>query len=373
MYQHFTLALTQGQVIHCTFHNNQSVTLHHSQSSEPLSFTGIFADAILSLRTDTPNHSILQRIEQAHPSLHGLTQAKRTPKPQELILGDGLGMLFVELTSTCNERCLHCYADSHPERNDFLALDDVTRVLQEARALGRPFVQLTGGDPLIHPKLLDIMASVRELDFAGLEVYTNGLLLHDKLLQRMQDYQPRLSFSLYADNPEIHDAITRVPNSWKRTLNALQKSIQAGFDVRVGVVIMQENAEHIANIPDFLAQNFGIASEHIRFDPVNRVGRGNLTHLPEHIRIESSHATSIGAARQGKLCIAATGHVYPCIFSRQLALGHIQQQSLQDMLACLQYRNRHHMEERWKRCQEQLSCSDCQMVACLLTSTQENP
>ncbi len=372
MPQHFTLALAQGQVIHCISHDKQSITLHHSQSSEPLSFTGIFADALRSLRTDTPQHAILQRMEHAHPLLHGLTHASEAPQAKHLLLGDGLGMLFVELTSQCNERCLHCYADSHPKRNDFLALDDIARTLQQARALGRPFVQLTGGDPLIHPDLLSIMRMVRELDFSGLEVYTNGLLLHDKLLAQMAAYQPRLSFSLYADNATTHDAITRVSGSWQRTLNALQKSMDAGFDVRVGVVIMQENAEHIAHLPDFLAQHYGLSSEHIRFDPVNRVGRGDTTFLPEHIRIASSHATKTGETRQGKLCIAATGHVYPCIFSRQLALGHIQKQSLQEMLEQLHYRTLKQPEERWKRCQEQLSCSDCQMVACLLTSTQEN-
>jgi len=348
----FTLALKHGQVLYCTF-SNQQLTLHHMRSSQALHFSGIFAEAILSLQTEHPQQAYLQRIEQAHPHLDGLSQATLMPKKAgSLLLGESLGMVFVELTSKCNERCLHCYAESAPERHDFLSFHEI----------------FTGGDPLIHRDLLPLVQTVQELDFQGLEIYTNGLLLSDGLLQKLQPYQPQLSFSLYADCADIHDGITRVQGSWKRTLNALQRSMEQGFDVRVGVVIMQENAEHIVGLPIFLEERFGLPLDKIRFDPVNSVGRGSSTVLPDYINIESSHAIAQGEARRGKLCLASNGDVYPCIFSRQLRLGNIRQQSIPQMLLGLQLRDAHEVnEERWHACQTQLSCSDCQMIACLGT------
>jgi len=366
----FILALEQGQVLYCSLSNPQEVTLRHIRSTEPLYFSGAFAEAIASLQTTTPNITRLKQIEHAYPFLKGLSHAALAPpQASKLLLGDNLGMVFIELTSQCNERCLHCYAESAPERNDFLSFDDIHRVLQQIRQLGRPFIQFTGGDPLIHRDLIRLVEAVQQLDFQGLEIYTNGLLLTDKLLAKLKPYQPQLSFSIYADCAEVHDAITRVQGSWKRTLNAMHRSIEQGFDVRVGVVIMQENAEYIAELPHFLKENFGLVSEHIRFDPVNTVGRGNTTFLPEHIHIESSHAIAQGETRRGKLCFASNGDVYPCIFSRTLRLGNIREQSLQQMLTNLHIRQASETTEtHWKTCQEQLSCSDCQMIACLLAS-----
>jgi len=370
MIDDFVLALEQGQVLHCSFPKLQEVTLRHMRNTEPLYFSGTFAEAIVSLQTTTPNTTRLKQIERAYPVLQGLSHATvAPPQASELLLGDNLGMVFVELTSQCNERCLHCYAESAPERNDFLSFDEIYSSLQQVRQLGRPFIQFTGGDPLIHRDLIRLVEAAQQLDFQGLEIYTNGLLLTDKLLAKLKPYQPQLSFSIYADCAEVHDAITRVQGSWKRTLNAMQRSIEQGFDVRVGVVIMQENAEHIAGLPHFLKEKFGLAAEHIRFDPVNTVGRGNTTFLPEHIHIQSSHAMAQGETRRGKLCFASNGDVYPCIFSRTLRLGNIREQSLQQMLTDLRIRQASESTEiHWKTCQEQLSCSDCQMIACLLAS-----
>jgi len=367
----FTLALEQGQVIYCTSSNSQQLTLRHLRSSEPLYFSGMFAEAIASLQTTQINTPRLQQIERAYPHLEGLSRAKLiSPQASDILLGESLGMVFIELTSQCNERCLHCYAESSPERHDFLSFDEIHSCLQQIREFGRPFIQFTGGDPLIHRDLVRLVQATHQLDFQGLEIYTNGLLLTDKLLAQLKPYQPQLSFSIYADNAACHDAITRVPGSWKRTLAAMQRSMEQGFDVRVGVVIMQENAEHIAELPHFLEKNFGLSPEHIRFDPVNTVGRGSTTFLPEHIHIQSSHAIAQGETRRGKLCLASNGDVYPCIFSRTLRLGNIREQSLQQMFSDLYVRDASQTTEaRWKTCREQLSCSDCQMIACLLTSS----
>ncbi|MBL1351744.1 MAG: radical SAM protein [Zetaproteobacteria bacterium] len=364
----FTLTLQQGKVVYCSYSSPQELTLHHIQHTKVLYFSGIFAEAIASLQTTQVNIPHLQQIERAHPSLEGLSHAKLAPlQASELLLGESLGMVFIELTSQCNERCLHCYAESSPERQEFLSFDEIYLSLQQIRELGRPFIQFTGGDPLIHRDLIRLVQAAHQLDFQGIEIYTNGLLLTDKLLAQLQPYQPQLSFSVYADCAEIHDAITRVQGSWKRTLAAMQRAIDQGFEVRVGVVIMQENAEHIAELPHFLETKFGLSPAHIRFDPVNTVGRGSTTFLPEHINIQSSHAIAQGESRRGKLCIASNGDVYPCIFSRKLRLGNIREQSLPQIYMNLRYRDASQITEaRWQTCQEQLSCSDCQMIACLL-------
>ncbi len=366
--EHQIFSLPDGQAVYCLALNNQELELHHSSHAATVYLSGAFAAAVRSIHTPQPNTAYLRRIEQAYPQLQGLSQAQATsPTAQQLLLGESLGMLFIELTSRCNERCLHCYAESDPECNDFLSTGEIQRSLDDTRKLGRPFVQFTGGDPLIHRDLVALVEYAHRLDFQGIEIYTNGLLLTDKLLQRLLPCTPRFSFSIYADVARVHDTITRVPGSWKRTVAAMHRAQDSGLEIRAGVVVMKENAERMAHMSDFLQSEFGLTAGHIRFDPVNRVGRGSATSLPAHIQISPSHAGAPSEIRRGKLCLAANGDVYPCIFSRNLPLGNIRKQSLPKIIASLSYRpERQITPERWKSCQEQLSCSDCQMIACLL-------
>jgi len=332
------------------------------------SISGIFAKSLNKLISGTAQaHDIqrLQLLEKQHDWLCGLSQASLQNKQlKPLLMGDSLGMLFVELTDQCNERCIHCYASSSPNCSDFLSLDEVKHSLDAARKMGRPFIQFTGGDPLIHKELITAVAYASELDFQGIEIYTNGLLLSEALLSKLAPYQPRISFSLYADTAELHDAITQLSGSWKKTLAAMRRAKTMGFDIRAGIALMPENIECLDRMVPFLEKEIGMDASHVRFDPVKQTGRGKFMEGAKQILIAPSHAPQTGDIRRGKLCIAANGNVYPCVFSRKVSLGNIRQQSLPQIIEHLaQKEEASPSSERWQSCRESLSCGDCQMIA----------
>jgi len=325
--------------------------------------TGAFADSVGALLDDHAEPSDLQRLralESSHPWLHGLHRCSPHAPSGLASTVLPLGMLFVELTARCNERCIHCYAESGPERTEALTQDEVRAVLDAAVTLGRPFVQFTGGDPLIHPDLVEMVAHARAVHVAGIEIYTNGLLLNDALITRLLPHAPRLSFSIYADTPEIHDAITRVPGSWNKTLAAMHRARDAGLEIRAGVALMDENLDAAGRMPDFLHRELGLTEEHIRFDAVKQAGRGRESPRLQQ-RYTGGH-TPAGATAQGKLCVAADGQVYPCIFARSSPLGDIRSQGLDAIVRGLETRRpAMPSAKRWTFCRHSLSCLDCQM------------
>jgi len=330
--------------------------------------SGTFAQSLNQLMTGTAQtHDIqrLQLLEKQHHWLQGLSQASTNSQSlQPLLMGQSLGMLFIEMTDQCNERCIHCYASSSPDCNAFLSLDEIRHTLDSARKMGRAFVQFTGGDPLIHKELVAAVAYASELDFQGIEIYTNGLLLSEALLNKLAPYQPRISFSLYADTAELHDAITQLPGSWKKTLAVMKRTKNMGFDIRAGIALMPENIECVDRMVPFLEKEVGIDAEHVRFDPVKQTGRGKFMDGAKQILIAPSHAPKMGDVRRGKLCIAANGNIYPCVFSRNVSLGNIRQHSLSQIIEQLTQRQEAAPStERWKSCRESLSCGDCQMIA----------
>jgi len=338
--------------------------------------TGAFAASAVALldgRAEAADLQRLRAIESSHPWLHGLHRSRPLPDRGLVAAVSPLGMLFVELTARCNERCIHCYAESDPSRTEFLSLAEIRDVLDAAFDLGRPFVQFTGGDPLIHPHLVEAVAHARSLDPSGIEVYTNGLLLNEALIARLVPLAPRLSFSIYADEPAVHDAITCVPGSWRKTLAAMHRARAAGLEIRAGITLMDENLDGAARMQGFLRQELGLESTDIRFDAVKQTGRGRQSRHLQQIHTNGGHTPTDGAA--GKLCIAADGSVYPCIFARHTPLGNTRTSTLHAIVQALAERGTAAPSvERWAHCQGSLSCLDCQMnVYALGTGCLEEP
>jgi len=82
--------------------------------------------------------------------------------------------------------------------------------IADAARLGFRQVQPTGGDPLLCPFLLEVVATAHA---AGLEVevFTNGLLLGPALLDSLLAYDVRFAFSLYGADAATHDRVSRPP------------------------------------------------------------------------------------------------------------------------------------------------------------------
>lgn len=356
--------LPDGQTLLAEREGDSDYRLHGYENE--VSVSGAFAESLTALINNSASKNDRKRLAllEKNSWLTGLSNASMAPttSAKQTLIGTGLGMLFVELTDKCNEKCIHCYAESSPERTDFLPLEQIRSALKQATAFGTPYLQFTGGDPLIHPQLIEIIEFSSTLPFKGMEIYTNGLLLNDKLLQKLVPFQPSFSFSIYADNAETHDAITCVPGSWKRTVDAMKRTQDAGFKIRAGIALMQNNIDQAERMSEFLQQSFGLTADHIRFDAVNQVGRGKDLEMLQGIT--PSHKPTSGPDRRGKLCIAANGDVYPCIFARHFRLGNIKKHSLQEIFSALSYnKNCDLNSKRWNSCCEQLSCGDCRIIA----------
>ncbi|MDQ7001787.1 MAG: radical SAM protein [Ghiorsea sp.] len=394
--------LAQGQFVRCISDiENQSVTLIHAfDEQKKLVLNGSFAVGLIQLlkSPNAPASAMLKIIEQQHDWLAGLSQASLTPPSfQQLVIGDELGLLFLEITDQCNEQCIHCYASSSPACSDFLSLSEIKSILDQASSLGTPFVQFTGGDPLIHRHLIEAVAHAHGLGFSGMEIYTNGLLLNEALLAQLLPFQPQLAFSLYSPDQAVHDGITQVKGSFKKTVAAIHRAQDMAFKVRIGMAVMQQNAGHEQAMLDFASQEFYLDKSHVRFDPVHETGRGqNLStkdislmpsqnsHMPEtkqqsaHHQVVQTDKVPLSSAtnntgRKGKLAVCANGDVSPCIFNRAHKLGNIRRQSLLEILSQqgLDVGNADPSIERWNNCQHQLSCGDCQMVAYTLGAQDE--
>jgi MoaA/NifB/PqqE/SkfB family radical SAM enzyme len=240
---------------------------------------------------------------------------------------DGFELLFVELTGRCDASCVHCYAAAGPEIDAGLDRQTCEAVLRDAAQLGFRIVQFTGGEPLLCPFLPDLVRLAAETGIPRVEIYTNGMRLDDAALDRLAPLDPRLAFSFYSHRPEVHDALTRVPGSHGLTAAAIARAVARGLQVRVSVVVVADNADHVDETLAFVRR---LGVKRVGWGPSHAVGRGTLYAGPIRAARELDVPDDV-APGGGRLCVAYDGTVLPCIFNRDEVLGRLAERSLRQI------------------------------------------
>jgi MoaA/NifB/PqqE/SkfB family radical SAM enzyme len=272
----------------------------------------------------------------------------------------GWGLLFLELTGRCNERCVHCYASASPDVEEALDWPTIERTLTEAHELGFRLVQLTGGDPLLSPHLLPAAKLASELGL-GVEVYTNGLAFREEVSRALAALSARLAFSFYSHDPLVHDAITQTPGSQERTLRAILLGIQMGMRVRVSVIATQDNGSDLDQTRAFLIGH-GVPPEALGASREVSVGRGSFRPTQPKFDWERTHGAT--DTTRGKLAVTYGGRVVPCIFDRDTILGEVRQDGLMRVVS--RSANDLGLPRRLTTVSEELSCGDCRFRRSLL-------
>ncbi len=113
-------------------------------------------------------------------------------------------LTLVELTDSCNLRCPVCYAGSGPERTEHRPLALIEKMLDAVvRNEGQPdVVQLSGGEPTLHPEFFKIVELAKGRPIRHLMVNTNGLRIAQdeefvKRLAGIEDFEVYLQFDSF--------------------------------------------------------------------------------------------------------------------------------------------------------------------------------
>src|SRR5450755_3274823 len=125
----------------------------------------------------------------------------------------------VDVTYRCNERCGHCYLD-HDDHGE-MTTAEIKGVLDQLAAAGTFFLTFSGGEVFLRRDFLELVAYARKLLF-NVKVKTNAVMIREheaRELRRLGVEQVQIS--VYSHRPEVHDAITRLPGSHKKTVRAI--------------------------------------------------------------------------------------------------------------------------------------------------------
>ncbi|MCX7844231.1 MAG: adenosyl-hopene transferase HpnH [Candidatus Bipolaricaulota bacterium] len=143
-------------------------------------------------------------------------------------------VLMLEPLEACNLRCAGCgrvreYREVMDRR---LAVDEALRAAESA---GAPVVSLSGGEPLLHPGIADLVRGLIE-QRRWVYLCTNGLLLREKLEQFPR--HKRLCFVVHLDGTEgVHDAVAGRPGVFREALAAIREALARGYRVATNTTV----------------------------------------------------------------------------------------------------------------------------------------
>ncbi len=193
--------------------------------------------------------------------------------------------LHVELTEKCNQDCYYCYNNSGANlKKTEISEEMLFPAISELSEKGLEVVELTGGEPLLHPHFFDIL----DYCFKNLKlvsVLTNGTLVDDSFVSRLKKIQnkPVFSISLDSYSEYEHERKSRVKGSFKKTTEAIRLLSKENFIVRVSMAVDESNWQHIEKTL-LLAQSLGASK--FTYSPIIPVGRAQSESMIHRIRFQ---------------------------------------------------------------------------------------
>ncbi|MFJ3073274.1 GTP 3',8-cyclase MoaA [Pseudomonas sp. NPDC087029] len=179
--------------------------------------------------------------------------------------------LRVSLTAACNYACSYCVPDGKRlvAAQDELSAEALARgVAYLIETAGIERLRITGGEPLVSPRLDAFLAAVARLDLEDISLTTNGQLLSRKLPQLHAAGIRRLNVSLDTLDPQAFRRIAR-GGDLASVLAGMDQAQGMGMRIKVNMVPMRgQNLDQVLPMLDYCLER----GYELRFIELMRMG-----------------------------------------------------------------------------------------------------
>lgn len=295
-----------------------------------------------------------------------VTEKPISENTQEFFLEEVQGRPLIsniqfELSSRCNERCIHCYIPNEKKNTGIdMSKEKAMDLIDQLVAMGGLHVTFSGGEAFLHKDLIELVRYARNKDLM-VTILSNLIALKDEQIKELHDLNISLiQVSLYSMDPDIHDAITTVKGSFEKSKAAIEKLVAADVPVQISCPIMKANRNGYDKVLKY-AQSLKINANadyimmaQADFNTNNLANRLSIPETEELLRdimecdldyqestlklrpkseekafdLERFKKQPVCGVGYDNCCITANGDVYPCAGWQSMVLGNVYKQSL---------------------------------------------
>ena len=272
--------------------------------------------------------------------------------------------LQFELSSRCNERCIHCYIPNSKKNVGIdMPLNKFKEIIDEYSSMGGISVALSGGEVFLHKNMIEILRYCRKKDLK-ITILTNLTILTDEHIKVLKEVDVSfIQTSLYSMKSEIHDSITTVKGSFYKTKNSIERLVANDIPVQISCPTMKANYRDYKDVllyaqslkikaqTDFiimaradldkenlanrltLEETEYLLRDIMKYDPKYRDMSLYLRPRSDEILLNYDNFVNEPLCGVGydNCCITANGDVYPCAGWQNYVLGNLYRQSLRDI------------------------------------------
>ena len=190
------------------------------------------------------------------------------------------------ITARCNYNCLHCFNASglSPSAAEW-SYENAEILMDEALRCGVHAFTLTGGEPMLHPRFMDIVRGIYTRGMFVNELNTNGAFITGTALDTFREIGADPLLKISFDGLGAHDYLRNSAGAEEKTIEAVRLSIAEGFAVKVQCSVHRGNIRTIYETLCFL-ENMGVketrlirTSESPRWE---KLGRGKTLSFREY-------------------------------------------------------------------------------------------
>lgn len=148
--------------------------------------------------------------------------------------------LYLSIINSCNLRCQGCWVDV--EEKDAIDLKTLHRTISEAKRHGNAFFGILGGEPFMHPELLDLLAAHPDCYF---QVFTNGQFITEKIARRLRELGNATPLVSIEGREITSDERRGKKDVFNRTLRGLDHCLREKILTGVATSVCQSNIDEL--------------------------------------------------------------------------------------------------------------------------------
>ncbi|MBN2372307.1 PqqD family peptide modification chaperone [bacterium] len=309
--------------------------------------------------------------------------------------------LYLHITDRCNLACPHCYFSS-PEKTHKQELPTglVISMIDQLAEYGGKSLTLSGGEPLLHPGIKEIIRHSSKNKKITVSVLSNGTLIDRECAGFLAGHGVYIQLSMDGSNIAVHDSI-RGEGVFLKVVTAIHNLQEAGGGERLNLsaTVMRQN---IGDLFGIIEKGEALGVPKVRFLPLRRFGTactqwngissglelGNLEHFYKdaaRLKAEGGSSIEISCGLSGfllklpedappdglwcpvgrRVVVDSNGDAYPCVLMMRdgFRIGNIYKQRLSGIVEseemkriCQALSDRRDKIEKCSRCEWRNLC-----------------
>lgn len=154
------------------------------------------------------------------------------------------------ITQRCNEKCKFCYRDQFSKDR---TLEENMKILDNILKAGVKKITFAGGEPLLYPGILELIEYAHDHG-AMTSLTTNGILVTDELLEKLEGILDWFTLSLDGPNTEVQVQMTRHKGHYDNVERILTTIREKGLSIKVKIntVVSGINKHEVVNMVPFM-------------------------------------------------------------------------------------------------------------------------